>query len=128
MKLDHYLHLLSPSSLGDFLVLQGGFPPVLAPFSILEIADALLCKQIREIEIVKTGEYSVFVFWSSGRLIMGRRQLDCAYYGPQLLILSAYRGSAFTLDPRLLGRSSIHPFAYNPEWVECFVLKGEEAI
>jgi hypothetical protein len=129
MKLNHYLHLLSPSSLGDFLVLYGGFPPVLAPFSILDVADALLHKQIREIEIVKPGEYSVFVFWSSGRLVMGRRQLDCTYYGPQLLILSAYRGSAFTFDQRLIGRSSsIHPFAYNPEWVECFVLKGEEAI
>lgn len=123
MKLNHYLHLLGPSSLGDFLVLQGGFPPVLTPFSILDIADSLLCKQIREIEIVKSGNYSVFVFWSSGRLVMGRRQLDCAYYGQQLLILSAYKGSAFTFDRRLAGHSSIHPFELSKDWIECFVFK-----
>jgi hypothetical protein len=127
MKLEDQLHLLEPVSLARFFSSCGGFPSDCQSMSAHEVAVSLLNRELYEAEWSTGNMETACVFWSSGKLRLIRRQTFDTFV-PHVVVVSALRGSSFSANAVRLGLlRSIHPFAYTPEWVECFVFgaRGE---
>jgi hypothetical protein len=125
MKLDHYLHLLGPGELSEYLINTCSFPCSVCGIDLAVFCAALLRREIREMEIFRSIGWTRSIFWS-GRalLVVGPGPGDAVHRLPDLFIVSAYQDSRASEEFRALGHNpTIHPFAYNPEWIEVFVFR-----
>ena len=125
MKLDHYLHLLGPDELANYLVNAFYFPRATCGIDLAVFCAALLKREIREMEIFRGGSWARSIFWSGrGLLLIGPEPGEVVLYSAESLVISVYRNSKISDDFRSLGHApTIHPLAYNPEWTECFVFR-----
>lgn len=123
MKLDHFLHLLGPDELSSYLCSALNFPRSTSGIDLAVFCAALLRREIREIEIFRGGGWARSIFWSGrGLLVIGPEPGERIQHTPESLVISVYRNSKASDDFVALGHTpTIHPFAYNPEWTECFI-------
>lgn len=125
MKLDHCLHLLGPGELSEYLVNTSSFPRSVGGIDLAVFCAALLKREIREMEVFRSGSWARSIFWSGrGLLVIGPEPGEIIPHSPESLVVSVYRNSRASEEFRALGHTpTIHPFAYNPEWTECFVFR-----
>lgn len=125
MKLDHYLHLLGPGELSEYLINTCYFSRSVCGIDLAVFCAALLRREIREMEIFRSGGWTRSIFWSGRALLVtSPGPGDIVHRLPDSFIVSAYQDSRASDEFRALGYNpTIHPFAYNPEWIECFVFR-----
>lgn len=123
MKLDSFLHLLSPAELAEYLVAVNDFPASAGGFPLEEFVAAILRKEVRELELFKSGSWARSLFWSARGLVIVSPDIgECIVNQPDIVCISVYRDSQIYKRMCSFGcRPTIHPFAYNPEWTECFI-------
>lgn len=123
VKLNNFLHLLSPPELVEYLVAVNDFPVSAGGFPLEEFVSAILRKEVRELELFKAGNWYRSLFWSvKGLVVISPDMGECVINQPDIVVISVYRESQVCKRMRAFGcRPAIHPFAYNPEWTECFI-------
>jgi hypothetical protein len=123
MKLDSFLHLFSPAELAEYLVAVNDFPASAGGFPLEEFVAAILRKEVRELELFKSGSWARSLFWSARGLVIVSPDIgECIINQPDIVCISVYRDSQIYKRMCSFGcRPTIHPFAYNPEWTECFI-------
>ena len=116
---------MDPTGLSRYLSSVGGFPATAGPLTLLDIATNLLSRGIREVEVFKGGRWHASAFWGSRALLLvPHSDSEILASMPDIVVVSAFYESQFSAKMKACGMTStIHPFVYNPEWVECFVLK-----